>query len=281
MSKQDLANLDRDIGQMLGRPFQEAFAHGIDCDIVHGGLLAGQTSLQSVYDQSITQNCVLGTELWEVETGRKFIYQKAGSVALGKALMTISLPPVSNYINQVQTAYGWDIGDSSGNILITTGATPAANYFADGWLVINKGTGLGQIYPILTSGSHATIIPIVLKSGYTVQIAWPAASEATLVKCPFKDTIVAPVTTLTAPPAGVPLIAVTAEYFFWAQVKGPCPLTVDNGDTLTIGEPVGSAGTNAVAGACGVATTLEGHYGRAMTIGTADETALINLDLGL
>jgi hypothetical protein len=53
---------------------------------------------------------------------------------------------------------------------------------------------------------------------------------------------------------------------------------VDTGDTLTIGEPVGSPGTNAVAGAVGGATTLEGRYGKAMSIGAADEIALINLN---
>ncbi len=281
MSKRDLAGMDADMFTPIGRVLQQAFAHGLDCNIIHGGLETGQTALQSIYAQAATQNCVLGTKLAEKETGREFIYSQAGSVALGKALMTISLPPVSNYLDELQTAYGWAIGATSGNILITTGATPAANYFKDGWLVVNKGTGLGQCYPIATSSSHATIIAVTLKSGHSVITAWPAASEVSLVKSAFRATIVAPVSTLTAPPAGVPIIAVTEAYYFWAQVKGPCAMTVDTGDTLTVGEPVGSPGTNAVAGAVGIATTVEGHYGRAMTIATADETALINLDFGL
>lgn len=281
MSKRDLAGIDTDMFTPIGRLLQQAFAHGINCDIIHGGLESGQTALQSIYEQSATQNCMLGTKMREVETGREFIYSQAGTVALGKALMTISLPVVNNYINQVQTGYGWAVGATSGNILITTAATPAANYFKDGWLVVNKGTGLGQCYPVATSSSHATIIAVTLKTGHSVITAWPEGSECSLVRNPFKGTLVAPVTTLTAPPAGVPIIAVTEAYYYWSQVKGPCAMTVDTGDTITIGEPVGSAGTNAVAGAVGIATTLEGHYGRAMTIGTADETCLINLDLGL
>lgn len=281
MSKRDLSAIDAGIGSMANQGLQQAFAHGIDCDIIHGGLETGQTSLQSIYAQAATQNCVLGTRLREKETGREFIYSKAGSVALGKALMTASLAPVSNYLDEVQTAYGWAVGATSGNILITTGATPAANYFKDGWLVVNKGTGLGQCYPIATSGSHATIIAVTLKSGHSVITAWAATSEVSLVKSPYMDTIVAPVTTMTAPAIGVPLIAVTATYFYWAQVKGPCALTVDTGDTIVIGEPVSSADTGAVAGACGIRTTTESSWGRAMTIATADETALIYLDLGL
>jgi len=280
MPKRDLANMDGDMFSPIGKLLQQAFAHGIDNDIVQGGLLVGQTELQSVYAQSVTQNCVLGSKLVEKESGREFHYSRAGAVALGKALMTQSPAEVSNYIDEVQTAYGWSAGDTSGTVLITTGATPAANLFADGWMVCNKGAGLGQAFPILTSGSHATIIEIALKSGFSVQTAIAAASEITLVMSPFRNTIVAPVTTLTAPPAGVPLLAVTAEYYFWAQTKGPAAMTVDSGDTITIGEPVGSPGTNGVAGTVGVATTLEGHYGKAMSIATGDETCLINLDLG-
>ena len=279
--KRDLANIDTDMFTPIGRLLQQSFAHGINCDIVQGGILTGQTSLQSVYAESETQNCTLGTKLREVDTGREFIYSQAGSVKLYKALMTQSLAIDSHYINVAQTAYPWAIGATSGNILISTGATPAANYFKDGWLVVNDGTGEGQAYPIATSSSHATIVATTLKTGFSVITAWPATAEVSLVRCPFKSTIVAPVTTLTAPPAGVPIIDVTVDYFFWAQVKGPCPMFVDAGDTIVIGEPVGSAGTSGTAGGVGIGVTTEGHYGRAMTLSAGGEVALINLDLGL
>jgi len=66
--------------------------------------------------------------------------------------------------------------------------------------------------------------------------------------------------------------------YFWAQVKGACPMYVDTGDTLVIGEGVCNGGT--VAGACGIAITLKTHWGVAMTIGAAGEIACIDLDLG-
>ena len=194
--------------------------------------------------------------------------------------MTQGAVEVSNYLEQIQTAHGFAAAATSGNVLITTGATPAANLFKDGWLLCGKGAGLGQAFPILTSSSHATIVAITLKTGFSVQTAIAAASECSLIVSPFRNTIVAPVTTLTASPAGVPLLAVTAAYYYWAQTKGPCAMTVDTGDTLVIGEPCGSAGTNAVAGAVGPTTTLEGRYGKVMAIGSADESCLVNLDLG-
>ncbi len=280
MPKRDLANMDGDMFSPIGKLLQQAFAHGIDNDIVQGGILSGQTALQSVYAESATQNCVLGSKLVEKESGREFHYSKAGAVALGKALMTQGAVEVSNYLEQIQTAHGFAAAATSGNVLITTGATPAADLFRDGWLLCGKGAGLGQAFPILSSSSHATIVAIVLKAGFSVQTAIAAASECSLIASPFRNTIVAPVTTLTASPAGVPLLAVTAAYYYWAQTKGPCAMTVDTGDTVVIGEPCGSPGTNAVAGTVGIATTVQGHYGKVMAIGSADESCLVNLDLG-
>jgi hypothetical protein len=58
-------------------------------------------------------------------------------------------------------------------------------------------------------------------------------------------------------------------------------MTVDTGDTVILGNPVGFPSTNAVAGACGViSTTGTGNiYGNCMTVGVADETALVFLTL--
>jgi len=61
MSRQNLATLDRDIGQMIGRPLQEAMAHGITNDIIYGGLMPGQSSLQGLRSVSTEQNCLFGT----------------------------------------------------------------------------------------------------------------------------------------------------------------------------------------------------------------------------
>jgi hypothetical protein len=56
-------------------------------------------------------------------------------------------------------------------------------------------------------------------------------------------------------------------------------MTVDTGDTLTIGCACGGPATAAVAGAVGVFAATEPFYGQVITIGAADETALINLML--
>lgn len=241
------------------------------------GLLAGKTT-QTVFEISATANYPLGTKV-KFPDRREFIYCKAGGVELAPALMCQAPVQVANYTEQVQTAYGWSKGATTGTILITTGATPAANAWAEGYMIVNKGTGLGQAYRIKSNTSHATIPTVVLYD--PIVTAFAATSEITIVASPFNGTIVAPATTLTGIPVGVPLLTVTLGYYYWSQVKGPCAMTVDTGDTVVIGEPVGSAGTNAVAGAIGVGVTTEGHYGRLMSLNVADETALVWLDLGL
>lgn len=246
-------------------------------DIVQSGLLASQAT-QNIYTQSVTQKYPLGSKLTMADR-REFIYSKAGVTALGKALMCQAPVQITNYSEQVQTGYGWASAATTGTILITTGATPAADAWKDGWMIVNKGTGLGQAYKIKSNTSHATIPTVTLYDA--IVTAFAATSEITIVSNPFNGAIVCPVTTVTGIPIGVPVIAVTEAYYYFGQVKGPCPMTVDTGDTVVIGEPVGAAGINAVAGAIGIATTLEGRYGRLMSLNVADETALVWLDLGL
>jgi len=73
--KRDLSAIDRDIGQDWSRIIQEAFEHGIDCDIIHGGLLEGKSE-QDIYKASATQNYVVGTRRVTPE-GRVYKYGKA------------------------------------------------------------------------------------------------------------------------------------------------------------------------------------------------------------
>lgn len=257
------------------RVYRGAFKDGIDGDIMSGGLLDGGTA-QGILEENVAQQYILGTKK-RFKDGRVFRYCKNGAGALVKGFMTQGPAVVANYTEEVQTGHGIAINLSAGNILITTGATPAADLFKDGWLVVNKGAGIGQVRRILTSGSHATIIAVTFEGALEEAIA--ATSECSLIQSPFKDVIVMPVTTPTNIPSGVPAIAVTAAYYCWLQTGGPCPVIVDTGETVLIGQPVGLPGTSAVAGACGVNVTITTRWGMVMFVAAAAEPALINLQL--
>ena len=73
--KRDLSTLDRDIGQDWSRIIQEAFKHGIDCDIIQNGLLPGR-SVQGIHEVSDVQNYQLESPR-KTKDGRVFYYAKA------------------------------------------------------------------------------------------------------------------------------------------------------------------------------------------------------------
>jgi len=76
--KRDLSAIDRDIGQDWSRIIQEAFKHGIDCNIIQGGLLEGKSE-QGIYEVSDTQNYGIGDRLITPD-GRVFRYAKSGGI---------------------------------------------------------------------------------------------------------------------------------------------------------------------------------------------------------
>lgn len=276
MGAKDIASLDQTLDAGIARMIALGFKDGFDNDIISGGKLAAGVD-QAVLAESVTQNFVIGTKL-RTKEGRTFRYAKAGAVALVKGYMCQGPAVVANYTEEVQTGHGIAVGLAAGNILITTGATPAADLFAQGWLVVNKGgSGISQVRKILTSGSHATIIAVTFEG--VLETAILATDECSLIQSPLLNTIVMPVTTPTNVPVGVPPIAVTAAYYYWSQTEGPAAVVVDTAETIVIGQPVGLPAASAVAGACGVNVTITTRWGHVMFVAAAAEPALINLRL--
>jgi len=238
-------------------------------------------SPQDTYVASATQNYPIGT-IRETTSGRRFRYSKAGGSNITRALMQQSVVADSKFIDITQTGHAQVAGATSITTLCTTGSASAANAFAGGMLIVTTGTNLGDIYRIASSKleSTDTLMDLVLEEPLRNAIA--ATDKVTLIPNRNMSTVVAVATTLTAAPAGVPLIDVTAAYYYWAQTRGPAPLIVDTGDTLVVGGKAGVPATDAIAGTCGTATAT-GYafpiYGTVLWIGTAAEPALINLEL--
>ncbi len=272
--------LTTSITPVLNAPLSEIlydlFNYGINGSIISGGMLGNTTP--NIHAENADQLAIISSKL-RMKDGREFYYTKNGAAEIGVAKMAQAEAATDKWYDQIQTAHGWTAGDKSNTCLITTAATPTVNEWAEGWMFVNKGTGLGYNYRIKTNTSHATIVTVTLEDEVVVDI--PAASELTFIKSNFMDSIVVPTGGLTAMAIGVPLFVVTANYYYWSQTKGPAPLTVDTGETITIGMPVTHPATCAVAGACGPCVTLENRYGHVMRVGAADEIALVNLDLSL
>ncbi len=89
---------------------------------------------------------------------------------------------------------------------------------------------------------YDTVIEIADTGG--IRTAIIAASDVTLWKNKYKDVIVFP-TNPTGPATGVTMTAITADYFFWGQTRGFCPVVMGATDTLIIGDGVTCGGTTA------------------------------------
>lgn len=271
------ASISSALNYPLSEQVHRMFNYGIDGSIISGKMW--HNALPNVYAESVTQLADIGSKL-RMKDSREFIYCKAAAAEIGIAKMAQAEAVTDQWTDETQTAYGWTAGDTSNTCLITTGSTPTADEWKDGWMIQTNGTGLGQMHRIVSNTSHATLPVVTVAEAVVTDI--PAAGQLSFVKSNFLDTIVVDKTAgLTALAIGVPLITVTASYFYWSQVKGPAPLTVDTGETVSVGFPVTHPATCAVDGTCGPCVTLENRYGDVMYVAAADKIAVVNLDLGI
>jgi len=276
MPKTNPSDISTAVNTPLSTLVHGLFNYGIDGNIISGGMFVN--AAPNVYEESIDQLALIGSKLRMVD-GTEFHYCKAGAAGIGIAKMAQAEAVTSDWTEEVQTAFGLLAGVESGTVLIT-GTAPVANEWAEGWLLCSKGAGIGQRYRIQTNTSHATEPFVTLYDAVITEIA--AASEISIIKSNFMDTIVVDKTAgLTAHAIGVPLIDITASYYYWSQTKGPAALIVDTGDSVSVGFPVTHPATAAVDGTCGPCVTLENRYGDVMWVGDADEPCIVNLDLGL
>jgi hypothetical protein len=236
----------------------------------------GTTEL-GLFTASATQQHALGRRC-ELADGRKFRYCKNGAVALTSGLMVQAKPPVDELSNEIQTGYTTSIGDTIIRVLLTTGNGVIENSLAGGTLIVQDGDGEANAYTIKGNKwiTSDTVLEIELYDA--IRVATAATSELTIIQNIYKDVIVTP-TTITAVTIGVPNCDVAANYYFWAQTAGLCPMVVDAGETLVVGEAAGYPATPGTAGAVGVPAVTDHIWGSVVYVGAAGETALIKLNL--
>ena len=244
-------------------------------------LLSPSTRMDSLFTPTADQKHALGRILEADDgTGRKWRYCKNGATALVQSFMCSSEAPSANGLEIVSTGYTMSVGDMSFNMLLTTGNNYSDHELVDGWLYVNKvATILGDQYLIKDNywTTSDTVMHIELADENGIRHAIAATHELSVVKSEYRDVVVTP-TTQAAIDVGVPNVAVPANYYFWAQYRGPC--TMISEDTVVIGAPVGKPATHNTAGTCGpMGADTDTIYGIAMTAGADDEPSLIKLML--
>lgn len=227
--------------------------------------------LQGLYEISDTQKLDLGSRIRLVD-GREFVYGRAGASELAPG--KINQTAIADQEDQAVT-----VTAAIGNQYITfttDSATITANQYAGGFIYANDDAGEPQIYTIKSHGASTTTGPATFYTYETIRTAITAgAGTVSAIKHPCDGLIVCP-TTLTGAPAGVALVTVTAAYYAWFQVKGPCPVLTDG--TLVVGN--NAIVSNGVAGAVEPSgSDVLPVIGVVLQVQANTEYSLINLDI--
>ena len=180
---------------------------------------------QSIYSESLTATCSLGTRL---QLGNRiFHYAKAGASALvaGKLCESAAFGGSLSVIELGLTVPA--TCPANGNIVYATAnATDAVtkDQFAGGYLYVDSGSaaqGVGQTYKIKgnTAAVAGALITITVDDNLVIAIS--TSATVGIIANLYKN-ILTQATTPVGVPVGVPLIAVTATYYCWLQTWGPC-----------------------------------------------------------
>jgi len=218
MSRRDLSALDRDIALPLGRILQEAFAHGIDCELIFGGLLAGGTE-QGLYEISTTQNYVLGTRRVTPD-GRTYRYSKSAGACYTGQLAGITQDKA------IAVASAAAIAEGASEITFAS-QTFAADALKGGFIVI---FGNPDSAPNNANCPLRGILSNDVCDASTLTITMDAALELDIETAQYCEVYYNPWGALSTAGgsnamsfAGVANAYVSAaSKYFWCQTWGPC-----------------------------------------------------------
>lgn len=149
---------------------------------------------------------------FNTDDGRQVVLVRNAATAIGSGLL-VQAPAEDTTFNSLAITVPTATPATAGSyqILVTNGATVLnQNRFADGYLIVNAGTGIGQILQIAshTGGSNAGTFTVTLSD--PIQVTLDATSTVTLVPNPYKDVVVS-ATGLTGVAVGATFYAVSAS----------------------------------------------------------------------
>lgn len=270
--KRNLSTLDTDIGQDWSRIIQDAFADGIDCDLISEGGLETTGTAQGIMEVSAVMNYALGTR--RAHDGKVFRFAKCdtGTAIVAGDLIQSAVTGGSSGAEQDCTiATASTAGANFGYATMkSTGAT-AANQYKYGYYVVSDGSaaqGCGQMKKIASHPATTGAVTCKFTFTDTLEVLISTSAKAGIIKNPYDDVIQAPVTTPTGVTVGVAPVAVpVATPYFWLQTWGLCPVLAKS--ALSAGKVVfrdvdaaGSVGVDVVAsGASTLITEVVGQSG--------------------
>jgi len=232
---------------------------------------------QGIYEMSETAKATLSTRLAFAD-GRVFRYAKAGATNLAPG----KICKVGALVAQNNKAVAAVVAVGGKTVVLTTSS--AITTAAEGFLTINDVDGEGIIYKIRKTAANATTSTSTDVTIYdSIATALTTNSEGTVIYNPYEQVEI--VSAQADIIVGVPPITVTAEYYFWLQTWGPCPVWSNN--TPAAGYMVCASVSGSVAGStttlpwigtgAGVSNMAGMVIGYQMQLGVDTEYKLVHL----
>lgn len=211
------------------------------------------------------------------EDGRVYRYCQAGeALVAGNVIQSSAIIA----LHLATTATATPAGATS--LTFTPGATAgAANLYADGFLGVSDGAGVGYTHGVKSHGAITASVAFTLnlKDDDPIQVALTTASRLALIANPYKNVIQCPATTATGSVVGVAPYIIASGQYGWLQTKGVASVLIAG--TPALGAMVLAPG--ATAGAAEIMTTtnlvVAQLVGRMLQIGVSTKFNFVNLDI--
>jgi len=161
-------------------------------------------------------------------------------------------------------------------VTVTLGATAATlDQYAEGYIMINLDPGQGQMWKVRGNAAADALATCAFTLYDKVTTALTAVSRADLITNVYDDLIVAP-TTHTGAVVGVTVIDMTADYYGWVQVSGPC--SVLQIGTVVLGQNVVRSAVTA-GGVAPATSDVLTYLGEVMSVNDTTDNCAVWLNL--
>jgi len=196
---------------------------------------------QGLFQTSSTAKEIVGQIRYDGLKAYK--YCKAGAGNLSAGYLGLAAQMNAAHLDEAILA-AVAIGETQLALTVTAAAAIAEDQLVGGHLQINAGTGAGIQYRIdgntAISASGTSIYVSLEEPG--IQVALDTTSKFNLAPNPAYGVVQS--ATEENDPVGVALVAVTAAYYYWAQIAGPAFVLMDStpaiGAMLVPGSVAGS-----------------------------------------
>lgn len=192
------------------------------------GPTPGGVSL-GLLESSSVQTQVLGEKCYSND-GRTFRYIKAGAVALVPGNVIQSPAVTAAHTNITPTAVS-AVGDTT---ITTSSITTVANEYANGTMVVEKGsTGAGLTY-LIRSNPAATSAAVTFVLEDPILVATTGTITVSFIRNNYNGVIQMPVTTATGTAIGAAIVATPIANFGWVCSRGITGVLADGAQTVGV-----------------------------------------------